>query len=264
MWISPIRCVACSRPFCVSGQTHRFRRCLLAAVGAFKYLKTNSRNCNKEEHYFTLHYITLHYITLLTLHYITWRIDKQRKAQSDILPCFVQFPLKYTMFQPESASYPVWGLKIILFNTVTMSQIIHVTMKYDIGPWKLNNHGDRKVIKCALGHHLHWSSFVSSFYVPKEWVTTMQGESPLVMADIRLILALWWQSIEHVSALMLTLKVLNFWKFTSYCSLKSLWSGMGEVVPARTSPTLHPPSPPTVHQLSQLALWEITLGECPP
>ena len=40
----------------------------------------------------------------------------------------------------------------------------------------------------------------------------------------------------------LTLKVLNFWKFTagSYCSLKPLWLGMGEVVPARTSPTLHP------------------------
>ena len=52
----------------------------------------------------------------------------------------------------------------------------------------------------------------------------------------------------------LTLKVLNFWKFTSYCSLKPLWSGMDEVVPARTSPTLHPQSPPTVHQLSQLAL----------
>ena len=42
---------------------------------------------------------------------------------------------------------------------------------------------------------------------------------------------------------MLTLKVLNFWKFASYCSLKPLWSGMGEVVPARTSPTLHPPIP---------------------
>ena len=41
---------------------------------------------------------------------------------------------------------------------------------------------------------------------------------------------------------------------TSYCSLKPLWSGMGEVVPARTSPTLHPPFPPTVHQLSWLAL----------
>ena len=52
----------------------------------------------------------------------------------------------------------------------------------------------------------------------------------------------------------LTLTVLNFWKFTSYCSLKPLWSGMGEVVPARTSPTLHPPSPPTVYQLSWLAL----------
>ena len=57
----------------------------------------------------------------------------------------------------------------------------------------------------------------------------------------------------------LTLKVLNFWKFTSSCSLKPLWSGMGEVVPARTSLTLHPPSPPTVHQLSWLALWELIL-----
>ena len=36
----------------------------------------------------------------------------------------------------------------------------------------------------------------------------------------------------------------SFWKFTSYCSLKPLWSGMGEVVP----------SPPTEHQLSRLAL----------
>ena len=49
-----------------------------------------------------------------------------------------------------------------------------------------------------------------------------------------------------VHSTRLTLKVLNFWKLTSYCSLKPLWSGMGEVVPARTSPTLHPP---TVHQL---------------
>ena len=31
-----------------------------------------------------------------------------------------------------------------------------------------------------------------------------------------------------------------------YYSLNPLWSGMGEVVPARISPTLHPPSPPTV------------------
>ena len=51
----------------------------------------------------------------------------------------------------------------------------------------------------------------------------------------------WLTSSEE----RLTLKVLNFWKFTSYCSLKPLWSGMGEVVRARTSLSLHPPSPPT-------------------
>ena len=32
---------------------------------------------------------------------------------------------------------------------------------------------------------------------------------------------------------------------------------MGEVVPARTSPILHPPSPPTVHQLLRLVLEEL-------
>ena len=42
---------------CHSEQTHRFRLCSLAAVGAFEYPKTNSRNCNKEEHYFTLLYL---------------------------------------------------------------------------------------------------------------------------------------------------------------------------------------------------------------
>ena len=64
--------------------------------------------------------------------------------------------------------------------------------------------------------------------------------------------ATWTKIRDHWSTL--TLKVLNFWKLASYCSVKPLWSGMGEVVPARTSPTLHPPSPPTVHQLSWLAL----------
>ena len=61
--------------------------------------------------------------------------------------------------------------------------------------------------------------------------------------------------VDILKSVKLTLKVVNFWKFTSYCSLKPLWSGMGEGVLARTSPTLHPPSPPTVHQLSRLALW---------
>ena len=36
----------------------------------------------------------------------------------------------------------------------------------------------------------------------------------------------------------------------SYCSLKPLCSGMGEVVPVRTSPTLLLPSPRTVLSLS--------------
>ena len=59
----------------------------------------------------------------------------------------------------------------------------------------------------------------------------------------------------------LTLKVLNFWKFTSYCSLKPLRSGMGEVVPVRTLPAQHPPSPFTVHQLSRLALQELSIED---
>ena len=54
--------------------------------------------------------------------------------------------------------------------------------------------------------------------------------------------------------IQLTLKVLNFWKFTSYCSLKTLmvghWrSSAGSYLADPTSP-----SPPTVHQLSRLAL----------
>ena len=40
------------------------------------------------------------------------------------------------------------------------------------------------------------------------------------------------------------------WISDSYCSLKPLCSGMGEVVPARTSPTLLPPSPRTVLSFS--------------
>ena len=42
----------------------------------------------------------------------------------------------------------------------------------------------------------------------------------------------------------------NGWISDSYCSLKPFCLGMGEVVPARTSPTLLPPSPRTVLSLS--------------
>ena len=75
--------------------------------------------------------------------------------------------------------------------------------------------------------------------------------------DQNCTLGIFELNYPYFFSLSLTLQVLNFWKFTSCCSLKPLWSGMGEVVPARTSPTLHPPSPPTVHQLLRLALEEL-------
>ena len=49
----------------------------------------------------------------------------------------------------------------------------------------------------------------------------------------------------------------NGWISDNYYSLKPLCSGMGEVVPARTSPTLLPPSPRT--ELSCLGLQLVTL-----
>ena len=52
----------------------------------------------------------------------------------------------------------------------------------------------------------------------------------------------WWLRVQYHNE---TAGV-SGWISDSYCSIKPLWSGMGEVVPARTSPTLHPPSPPTV------------------
>ena len=83
--------------------------------------------------------------------------------------------------------------------------------------------------------------------------------------DILIVYACTYVCILN-AMLLLTLKVLNFLKYSykwggwtsdSYCSLKPLWSGMGEVVPARTSPTLHPPSPPTV-----LYLYCLKVSQC--
>ena len=54
---------------------------------------------------------------------------------------------------------------------------------------------------------------------------------------------MWWQKKQGPSAGVSG-------SLDSYCSLKPLCSGMGEVVPARTSPTLLPPSPCTVLSLS--------------
>ena len=45
-------------------------------------------------------------------------------------------------------------------------------------------------------------------------------------------------------------KIMTKGEIYSYYCLKPLCSGMGKVVPARTSPTLLPPSPRTVLSLS--------------
>ena len=60
-------------------------------------------------------------------------------------------------------------------------------------------------------------------------------------------------STERIAVLTLTLPGPSAGvsgSLDSYCSLKPLCSGMGEVVPARTSLTLLPPSPRTVLSLS--------------
>ena len=71
------------------------------------------------------------------------------------------------------------------------------------------------------------------------------------------------------ATMRLALKVLDFWNsfrnriggsLTVTVSLKPLWSGMGEVVPARTLPTLHPPCPPTVLSWSCLKFHSTSIG----
>ena len=109
--------------------------------------------------------------------------------------------------------------------------------------------------KCTIIHDCrHWDQIICDVIKQHKQIHKLTGSglnhvtwSPTLnpMAEDGAMLS----TIEE-----LTLKVLNFWKFTSYCSLKPLWSGMGEVVPACTSLTLHPPFPPTVYQSSWLAL----------
>ena len=131
------------------------------------------------------------------------------------------------------------------------------------------------------------SSISSSWFLPLmcKWdvakASTLVGLEPFLHADVR---GQWWSAIasgrppqptevslesvvknqlsnmKHllcvlVSELDLTLTLPSpsagvSGSLDSYCSIKPLCSGMGEVVPARTSPTLLPPSPRTVLSLS--------------
>ena len=116
-----------------------------------------------------------------------------------------------------------------------------------------HNSGNKNVLRAYQRRHMY-ISFVN-FTSGKRKCTSINASSVTLVElwmypDLRPLLRI----IHKVRIFTLTLKVVNIWKFTSYCSLKPLWSGMGETVPACTSPTLHPPSPPTVHQLSRLAL----------
>ena len=106
------------------------------------------------------------------------------------------------------------------------------------------------------------SSYYSVFHIIALAFTANTQRATLTVALLTILLCIYSNPISHLPMLrfymnILTLKVLNFWKFTlkwsgsgwisdSYCSLKPLWLGMGEVVSGHTSPTLHPPSPPIV------------------
>ena len=48
-----------------------------------------------------------------------------------------------------------------------------------------------------------------------------------VMGETERMHGMWTVQYSAQQNRFLTLKVLNFWKFTSYCSLKPIWSGIG-------------------------------------
>ena len=114
---------------------------------------------------------------------------------------------------------------------------------FDITPYFPSDVGFTKnsiVVQCTRQVGVEWCHTVGDNIFGKYDAYTCMGSCK-------------WHSAQ------LTLKVLNFWTFIetwsgwifdSYWSLKPLCSGMGEVVPARTSPTLPPPSPRTVLWLS--------------
>ena len=151
-------------------------------------------------------------------------------------------------------------LQDILLVNLRAEPVVFVADGYDLVPYG-PRHPDRLEDMVALGDVTPSSATDLEVQMRKEVIVIRSWNSifGIFYDRIGYSASSWWGSKEY-SALLLTLKVLNFWKFTNYCSLKPLWSGMGEVVPARTSPTLHPPSPSTVHQLSRLAFLRVNWG----
>ena len=147
----------------------------------------------------------------------------------------------------------------------------------------LTNSGGRRRGKITTHSFVHILPFSSLKLFPRSWVLFFRLLTQLfVCASLvcRNVSLSFWLFI-HISIAtffhdpgLLVCRLLNTytakpvywceWISDSYCSLKPLCSGMGEVVPARTSPTLLPPSPHcaviilfqsvAVHQLPWLAL----------
>ena len=106
----------------------------------------------------------------------------------------------------------------------------------------------------------HWDACSNYTDIYQHWVAS----TPCVMVSkpapffvtcnihyFKRLLKCMWMSINFPYApgnILLTLKLTGVigWISDSYCSIKPFCSGMVEVVPARTSPTLLPPSPCTV------------------
>ena len=116
------------------------------------------------------------------------------------------------------------------FSNLTNNQISHqATHKVGRQPgdciWPFNLPQGLIVVKEVLFTGERVRDIYGKSHFSALWLDEHRGHYDTMMDQ-------WWKS--------------SGWISDSYCSLKLLWSGMGEVVPARTSPTLHPPSPPTV------------------
>ena len=139
------------------------------------------------------------------------------------------------------------GYRLILFQVQLRQKYYapQVWPDWGLKPWP-QGHG--QYFSCPLGTH--------------HWATRDLADKKMSVAVQLIFYGPYSSSVcnrsQYVTAVIsLTLKVLNFWKLTSYCRLNPYGRAWGKQCRFVTSPTLHPPSPPTVHQLSWLALLRV-------
>ena len=156
---------------------------------------------------------------------------------------------------------------MILSVIGNMVEFGHLTLQHVAIPPPPNPHPPfiilfkqaRAMHKCAVTKvadivNITWCSLAGVPERARKMKMVLGWDWEILKSPHQICVIIVWFYFHACGLVVLTLKVLNFWKFTTYCSLKPLWSGMGEVVPARTWPTLDPPSPRTVYQLLWLAL----------